>query len=144
MQACLFAISMLLALVLSGCDQRISQNNLEVVNRLYEKSEKGGRPVSKKEVESVLGQPAKIETFTMTRPAIKEYPGERYIYEQNGKKLVLHFVDGQLSEKATEFGATEPQTPDEAQAPFRRKSASANPAATAVTSEAAPTEKAPN
>ena len=57
---------MLLALVLSGCDQRISQNNLEVVNRLYEKSEKGGRPVSKKEVESVLGQPAKIEKFTMT------------------------------------------------------------------------------
>ena len=75
------------------------------------------RGLTPKEVESVLGQPERIERFTLTRPSVKEYEGQRMVYVQDGKEIVLHFVDGKMVRDVPEFGANEPKTIDEAKAP---------------------------
>ena len=69
----------------SACSQHLSEANLKQV-----------RPeMSPKEVESILGQPARVEKFTMEMQ--RSGPeGIRYFYEQDGKTIVLHFVDGKL------------------------------------------------
>ncbi len=75
------------------------------------------RGLTPKEVESVLGQPERIERFTLTRPAVKEFEGMRMVYLQDGKKIVLHFVDGKMVRDVPEFGEKEPKTIDDAKAP---------------------------
>ena len=74
-------------LVIAACGERISDNNLKQVHE----------EMSPKEVESILGQPTRIEKFQMevqTQKPVLE--GQRYYYEQNGKTIELHFVDGKL------------------------------------------------
>ena len=59
--------------------------------------EKAGKGLSPKEVESILGQPARTETFKI--PLETQRPnldGVRYFYEQDGTTLELHFVDNKL------------------------------------------------
>lgn len=74
-------------LVLPGCKRKLSDANLSCVRLEM-------RP---KEVESILGQPTSIEHFEMPLQAdVKTLDGQRYVYEQNGKKVVLHFVDDKL------------------------------------------------
>ena len=75
------------------------------------------RGLTPKEVESVLGQPDRVERFTLTRPAVKEFEGQRMVYMQDGKEIVLHFVDGKMVRDVPEFGSDEPKTIDEAKAP---------------------------
>ena len=106
----------------SGCGgPRISNANIDAVNAEYDRSEKAAatrsadigeraeRGVSPKEVESILGVPNKVETFKMevqtSRPVVD---GLRYIYEQDGQHIVLHFVDNKLIAKAPHFGEEAP------------------------------------
>ena len=55
----------------SGCEKRIAAANIDTVKRMQ--LEKSGRGLTPKEVESVLGQPTRVEKFTMTRPSVKVY-----------------------------------------------------------------------
>jgi len=80
-------IPLLCALLFTACGERISDDNLKQVRQ----------EMSLKEVESILGQPNRIEKFQMeiqTRKPVLD--GVRYYYEQGGKIIVLHFVDGKL------------------------------------------------
>jgi hypothetical protein len=100
----------LLVVFFSACGNRITDANIDAVNFEFERAEKparadGDKGVSPKEVESILGVPSKVENFKMevqTRKPIVE--GVRYIYEQNGESIVLHFVDNKLISKAPHFG----------------------------------------
>ena len=72
---------------LAGCQRQLSDANLNCVKM----------DMNPKEVESILGPPTKAETREMELQAdVKTLPVQRYIYEQNGKTVVLHFVDGKL------------------------------------------------
>jgi hypothetical protein len=73
--------------VFPGCQRHLSDANLNCVKM----------DMSPKEVESILGQPTRQETREMPlQEDVKTLPVQRYIYEQNGKTVVLHFVDGKL------------------------------------------------
>jgi hypothetical protein len=72
---------------LPGCKRKLSDANLSCVKL----------DMNPKEVESILGAPSQTEAFEMPLQAdVKTLPAQRYIYIQNGKKVVLHFVDGKL------------------------------------------------
>ena len=102
---------LLLCLGLCGCSKHISNANIDAVNAAFDRGENSPRTdlaergVSTKEVESILGAPTKVESFKMElqthKPVVE---GTRYIYEQNGEKVVLHFVDNKLISKAPYFG----------------------------------------
>lgn len=73
--------------LLPGCQRNLTDANLACVRM----------DMSPKEVESILGQPTRSETREMPLQAdAKTLPVQRYIYEQNGKTVVIHFVDGKL------------------------------------------------
>jgi hypothetical protein len=82
---------------LSACGPRITNQNVAVVNQQRQTLEKVGRGISPKEVESILGQPSRVETFKIPietqRPVLD---GVRYFYQQDGQEFVLHFVDHKL------------------------------------------------
>ena len=85
------------ALAFGACGPRITNQNVDVVNQQRVALEKVGKGLSPKEVESILGQPARIETFKI--PIETQRPnldGVRYFYEQDGETLELHFVDNKL------------------------------------------------
>ena len=74
-------------LVLPGCKRKLTDSNLGCVKL----------EMNPKEVESIMGQPTQVETRTMELQSdVKTLPVVRYVYEQNGKTVVLHFVDGKL------------------------------------------------
>ncbi|MEQ1860447.1 MAG: hypothetical protein ABMA13_10970 [Chthoniobacteraceae bacterium] len=85
------------ALAVSACGPRITNQNLEVVEIQRKNLEKTGKGISPKEVESILGQPTRMET---TRLALetqkKEVDVVRFYYRQDGEEVALHFVDGKL------------------------------------------------
>lgn len=86
-----------LALLAGGCGEKITDANIQVLNDELEAAERSGGKVAPKEVESILGYPEKVETFQIpleTRKPVID--GVRYFYEQNGRTLELHFVDGRL------------------------------------------------
>lgn len=86
-----------LTAVLSACGPRISNRNVAVVNQQRQALEKAGKGLSPKEVESVLGQPTRVETFKIPLETQKPIlDGVRYFYEQDGQVLELHFVDNKL------------------------------------------------
>ncbi|MEI8342135.1 MAG: hypothetical protein WCH43_11470 [Verrucomicrobiota bacterium] len=86
-----FPLSLLALALLAGCEQHISEANLKQI-----------RPeMSPKEVESIMGQPARIEKFQMEVQTHKPVlDGVRYYYEKDGKTIALHFVDGKLISQA--------------------------------------------
>jgi len=74
--------------MLGGCKRNLTNANLACVKA----------DMNPKEVESILGPPTKMETGEMQlQEDVKTLPFQRYIYVQNGKTVVLHFVDGKLS-----------------------------------------------
>jgi len=83
-----FAMATLVAcILLPGCQRKLSDANLSCVKM----------DMSPKEVESILGPPNAQETREMPLQAdVKMLPVQRYIYKQNGKTVVIHFVDGKL------------------------------------------------
>jgi len=74
-------------LALPACKQKLTDANLSCVQM----------SMSPKEVESILGPPTQQETREMPLQAdAKTLPILRYVYQQNGKTVTIHFVDGKL------------------------------------------------
>jgi hypothetical protein len=94
----------LLVAAFSGCGPRVENRNIEALNRLYETAERNGKSVTIKEVESVLGQPLKVESFPIEMQTTKELPGVRYYYKQEGQTVELHFIDNKLIRRVQNFG----------------------------------------
>jgi len=91
------ALSLSLVIGFSACGPRLADRNIDVVNRLYEQAEKSGKTLSIKEVEAVLGQPTRSETFPIEMQRTMELPIVRYYYKEGDHTIVLHFVDNKLS-----------------------------------------------
>ena len=101
---------------LASCKPEISQENINAVNTRFEKLEKTGKKsLSPKEVESILGQPDRVENATLElETQKKEVPVTRYYYEQDGKTLELHFFDNKLINRVPGWNTppeTEPKKP---------------------------------
>jgi hypothetical protein len=80
--------ALIACMILQGCARKLTNANLACVKM----------DMSPKEVESILGQPTRQESAEMPLMAdAKTLPIQRYIYVQEGKTVVLHFVDGKLS-----------------------------------------------
>ena len=87
----------ILVLASGACGPRITNRNIAVVNQQKSALEKVGKGLSPKEVESILGQPARIETFKIPLESQKSLlDGVRYFYGQGHETLELHFVDNKL------------------------------------------------
>ena len=85
--ATLLAAALIACPLLAGCQRQLTNANLNCVKM----------DMSPKEVESILGQPSRQETREMPLQAdVKPLPVQSYIYEQNGKTVVIHFVNGKL------------------------------------------------
>ena len=89
---------------------RITPEELREVEAAAEKS---GKSLSIKEVEAVLGQPARMESFPIEMQTTKELPGVRYYYKQDGRTIELHFVDNKLIRRVDHFNET--PTPEESE-----------------------------
>jgi hypothetical protein len=80
-----------------ACGKRVRDANLEMVEQ----------DMSKKEVESILGQPTSVEVTEL--PLVtqrKMLPATRYYYEQDGRTVVLHFVDDKFVKFEGSFEGT--------------------------------------
>ena len=97
---------------LSACGPRVTNQNIDALNQQYDAAEKAGKSMSIKEVESVLGQPTRAETFPIEMQTTKELQGVRYYYHEGDQTVELHFIDNKLIRKVTHFGA---QSPGEAE-----------------------------
>ncbi len=99
-----------LILLATSCKPKISDSNVEAVNQRYVKSElqeRGG--LSPKEVESILGPPDQTESTTIElETQKKQVPVTRFIYQQNGKQIELHFIDNKLIDKIQPWKAPTP------------------------------------
>ena len=105
----------LLLFAFGACGPRITNQNVAVVNQQKSALEKIGKGLSPKEVESILGQPTRVEKFEIPLETRKPtLDGVRYFYEQGGQTLDLHFVDNKLISEVpqiTETKKSEPATP---------------------------------
>ena len=93
-------------LVFTGCERRLSSANIEVANKQQEIAAKRTsrnaqvkEGLALKEVESILGQPMRVETEKRPVVVPKNLEVTRWFYEQDGKTLELVFVDGNLQGK---------------------------------------------
>ena len=93
-------------LVFTGCERRLSSANIEVANKQQEIAAKRTsrnaqvkEGLALKEVESILGQPVRVETEKRPILVQKNIEVTRWFYEQDGKTLELVFVDGNLQGK---------------------------------------------
>ncbi len=81
-------------LVSTGCGRQITDRNLAEVRS----------DMSKKQVESILGQPTSVKTHELTlQTQMKTLQATRYYYEQAGKKVELIFVADKLVGKNGHF-----------------------------------------
>ena len=92
--------------VLTGCERRLSSANIEIANKQQEIAAKRTsrnaqvkEGLALKEVESILGQPARVETEKRPILVQKSLEVTRWFYEQDGKTIELVFVDGNLQGK---------------------------------------------
>jgi hypothetical protein len=93
-----------LILGLAACGPRVTNRNIDALNAQFETAEKSGRSLSMKEVEAILGQPTRQENFPIQMQTVKELPGVRYYYEENGNVVELHFIDNKLIRRVGHFG----------------------------------------
>jgi hypothetical protein len=95
-----------LVFVIAACGPRITNDNLDIVEKERTGREEIGKGISPKEVESILGQPTRSETTKLAlETQKKEVEVVRYYYEQDGDQLALHFVDGKLISPVPKLGA---------------------------------------
>ena len=99
-------------LTAAACKPEISNDNIDAVNARFGKGESAGKKnLSPKEVESILGQPDRIENTTIElETQKKQVPVTRYYYEQNGKSIELHFFDNKLINRVHHWDA--PTSPE--------------------------------
>jgi hypothetical protein len=103
-------LSFSLVLAFAACGPQVEDRNIDALNRLYEIAERTGKAVSIKEVESVLGQPRRVESFPIEMQTTKELLGVRYYYQQRGHTVELHFVDNKLIRRVEHFGEQPAET----------------------------------
>jgi len=99
--------SLLLSLpfaALAACGPKVTNDNITALNRQFEQAEKAGKSITLKEVESIMGPPGRTESFPIEMRTVKELPGVRYYYEQDGQTVVLHFIDNKLIRRVLRFG----------------------------------------
>jgi hypothetical protein len=95
-----------LAFVIAACGPRITNDNLDIVEKERTTREQISKGISPKEVESILGQPTKSEVTKLAlETQKKEVEVVRYYYEQDGDQIELHFVDGKLISPVPKLGA---------------------------------------
>jgi hypothetical protein len=111
-------LTVLALLANGGCGPRFTNDNIDVVNKRFETAEQIGKGVSPKEVESILGQPKRVEAYTLTlETQKKELEGVRYYYEQDGERLELHFLDNKLISRVPRLNARPPEPPHKGKLP---------------------------
>ena len=106
-------------LAFTGCEKRVSVENLETLNRQQEVAMKrAGRleqvteGLTMKEVESVLGAPEKVMQGKIGVEVKKDFALTTWTYRQDGKKIELSFIDGKLQGRVPKFGEKiDPQAP---------------------------------
>ena len=110
-------------LAFTGCEKRVSVENIETVNRQQEVAAKrAGRleqvqaGLTMKEVESILGAPDKVAQGKIGVEVKKDFALTTWTYRQDGKKIELSFIDGKLQGKVQNFGEK-----IDAQAPLHMK-----------------------
>ena len=110
-------------LAFTGCEKRVSVENIETVNRQQEVAAKRAGRVEQvqegltmKEVESILGAPDKVAQGKIGVEAKKDFALTTWTYRQDGKKIELSFIDGKLQGKVRNFGEK-----IDAQAPLHMK-----------------------
>ena len=89
MRAPLFSFLPLLAcvLMLPGCKRKLTDANLNCIKD----------DMNPKEVESILGQPTLTTNKEIAlQTTAKTLTAQNYIYQQDGKTVVIYFVDGKL------------------------------------------------
>jgi hypothetical protein len=104
--------SLVLLLAVAGCQRRITNANIDAVNSAWER--KGDKGVAPKEVESILGQPDRVEPFKI--PLETEHrtiEGLRYYYAQDGEEVVAHFLDNKLTAPMTRLHEAAEPNPEE-------------------------------
>jgi hypothetical protein len=80
--------ALIACMILQGCQRKLTNANLNCVKM----------DMSPKEVESILGPPNRQEKREMPlQTDAKTLAIQRYFYDQNGKTVVIHFVDDKLS-----------------------------------------------
>ncbi len=94
-----------LILGLTACGPRVANRNIDVLNAQID----AGRTLSIKEVEAILGQPTRQETYQIEQQTVREMPMVRYYYEENGKTVELHFIDNKLQNRVVHFGEAPPE-----------------------------------
>ncbi len=94
---------------LAACGPQVADRNIDALNQMYEAAERSGKSLSIKEVEAVLGQPKKVESFPIEMQTTKELPGVRYYYDQNGQTIELHFIDNKLIRRVQHAGEKTPE-----------------------------------
>lgn len=91
------ALFLTFSLAFSACGPRITNANLNEVEKERTSREALGKGISPKEVESILGQPTRTEATKLPlETQKKEVEVMRYYYVQDGEEVALHFVDGKL------------------------------------------------
>ncbi len=118
--AATFTLSILAAVfVLTGCEKRVSVENIETLNRQQDVAMKRAGSVEQvkegltmKEVESVLGAPEKVTQGKIGVEVKKDFALTTWTYKQDGKKIELSFIDGKLQGRVPKFGEKiDPQAP---------------------------------
>ena len=95
----------ILILGLAACGPRVTNRNIDALNAQID----SGRTLSIKEVEAILGQPSREETYQIQQQTVREMPMVRYYYEENGKTVELHFIDNKLQNRVVHFGEKPPE-----------------------------------
>ena len=93
-----------LILAFAACGPRVTNRNIDALNAQVETAEKNKKSLSIKEVEAILGQPTRQETYQIEQQTTREMPMVRYYYEENGQTVELHFIDNKLQNRVVHFG----------------------------------------
>jgi hypothetical protein len=105
---------------LCACEKHVHLEtaHLDAVRRMQAAAKAEQRELTAKEVESVLGQPEEKRPFTFQAPPkpSADVPGSLWVYRQDGKEIVLRFVEGRLSNQVPQFGDPAP-LPDASRTP---------------------------
>lgn len=112
-------LSLSIAFGFAACGPQVADRNIEALDKLYDAAERSGKSLSIKEVEAVLGQPKKVESFRIERQTTQDLLGYRYYYEENGQTIELHFVDNKLSKRVLHFGEKPAEDADQRKMPPR-------------------------
>ena len=106
------SLTVLPSLGLTSCKPEITDSNINAVNQRFDKLGAAKKYLSPKEVESILGQPDRIENETLElETQKKQLPLTRYYYEQDGQTIELHFFDNKLINRVPAFSKTPEQEP---------------------------------